>query len=259
MPCTTSSPDDGRRQRHDDVLRDAEQLEAARDAGELGDDVAEVGDDQREHQQERDAEAELLADQIAQPLAGDRAHPRRHLLHDHQRDRDRDHRPQQRVAELRAGQRIGEDAAGVVVDVGGDEARADDGEEQRDARAPALEEASSAAQSLCRSIVITSSAVMMPASRPCSSTTASVIRLYLSKSAATSSCGVSGAQAMYGSLSCDSCAAGDEIGDLDERHGADQLLAGAGQIDRRQRFAAAFELLQRLDRVVDDRGFRRPR
>ena len=91
-------------------------------------------------------------------------------------------------------------------------------------RAPALEELHRARQFLCRSIVITSSAVMMPASRPCSSTTASVIRLYLSNSAATSSCGVSGAQVMYGSLSCDSWIAGDEIGDLDERHGADQLL-----------------------------------
>ena len=90
--------------------------------------------------EERDAEAELLADQIAQPLAGDRAHARRHLLHDDQRDRDRNHRPQQRVAELRAGQRVGEDAAGVVVDVGRDEARADDGQHQHEPRAPALAE-----------------------------------------------------------------------------------------------------------------------
>ena len=81
--------------------------------------------------EERDAEAELLADQIAQPLAGDRAHARRHLLHHDQRDGDRDHRPQQRVAELRAGLRVGEDAAGVVVDVGGDEARADHRQEQQ--------------------------------------------------------------------------------------------------------------------------------
>ena len=77
-------------------------------------------------------------------------------------------------------------------------------------RAPALERTSSAVSRRCRSIVITSSAVMMPAMRPCSSTTASVIRLYLSNSAATSSCGVSGAQAMYGSLSAESWIAGDE-------------------------------------------------
>ena len=118
----------------------AEQLEAARHAGELRDDVAEIGDDERQHQPERDAEAELLADEIAQPLAGDRAHPRRHLLDDDERDGDRDHRPEQRVAELRSGLRVGEDAAGVVVDVGGDEARADDGEQKNETRAPALEE-----------------------------------------------------------------------------------------------------------------------
>ena len=97
-------PDDDRGRSGTTMYRDdAEQLEAARDAGELRHDVAEVRDDEREHQEERDAEAELLADQVAQPLAGDRAHARRHLLHDDQRDRDRDHRPEQRVAELRAG------------------------------------------------------------------------------------------------------------------------------------------------------------
>ena len=130
-------PDDRRGERHDDVARDAEQLEAARDAGELRHHVAEVGDDQRQHQEERDPEAELLANQIAQALAGDRAHARRHLLHDDQRDRGRNHRPQQRVAELRAGHRVGPDAAGVVVDVRGDEPGTDDREEQHDARAPA--------------------------------------------------------------------------------------------------------------------------
>ena len=96
---------------------------------------------------------------------------------------------------------------------------------------------------------------MMPASRPCSSTTASVIRLYLSKSAATSSSGVSGAQAMYGSLSSDSWIAGDEMAILTSGTAPTSLLAGAGQVDRRQRFAAALERLQRLDRIVDDRRF----
>src|SRR3954451_14078104 len=40
-------------------------------------------------------------------------------------------------------------------------------------------------------------------------------------------------------------------GDLDERYGADQLAAGAGEINRRHRFAAAFEPLERGERVVD--------
>ena len=97
-------PDGGRGERHDDVARDAEDLQAARHAGEVGDDVAEVGDDQRQHQEERQPEAEFLANQIAQPLARDGAHARDHFLHHDQRDRDRNHGPEQRVAELGAGQ-----------------------------------------------------------------------------------------------------------------------------------------------------------
>ena len=86
------------------------------------------------------AEAEFLANEIAQSLAGDGAHPRRHLLDDDQRDRDRDHRPEQRVAELRARLRVGEDPARVVVDVRGDEAGPDDREQQHEtARASPLE------------------------------------------------------------------------------------------------------------------------
>ena len=133
-------PHHGRGQRHDNVAGDAEQFEAARHAGELGHHVAEVGDDQGKHQPERDAEAELLANEIAQPLAGHGAHAGRHLLHDDEGNGRRDHRPQQRVAELGACDGVGPDAAGIVVDVRGDEARADDGQEQYDPRAPLLEE-----------------------------------------------------------------------------------------------------------------------
>ena len=87
MPWTTSTQTMSAASGTTMYFDDAEQLEAARDAGELRHDVAEVRDDEREHQEERHAEAELLADEIAQALAGDRAHPRRHLLHDDQRDR----------------------------------------------------------------------------------------------------------------------------------------------------------------------------
>src|SRR5439155_21174047 len=93
-------------------------------------------------------------------------------------------------------------ATRIVVDVGGDESWTDDGEEQHQPCPPTFE---------CpeqrhggyrwRSMEMTSSAVMIPDSRPCSSTTASVTRLYLSKIAATSSSGVSGAQLTGGSLS----------------------------------------------------------
>ena len=81
------------------------------------------------HGEERHAQAELFADQIGEAFAGDRAHARGHFLHHDQRDGGRDQRPQQRVAELRARLRVGEDAAGVVIDVGGDESRPQDGKE----------------------------------------------------------------------------------------------------------------------------------
>src|SRR5207248_11617462 len=41
-----------RRQRHDDVARNPEELEAARHAGKFSYHVSEVGDDEREHQEE---------------------------------------------------------------------------------------------------------------------------------------------------------------------------------------------------------------
>ena len=94
------------------------------------DHVAEVDDDQADHHEKRDAESELLANQIAQALAGDRAHAGAHFLHHDQRHGDGDHGPEQHVSELRAGGGIGPDAAGIVVDVRGDETRTDDGEER---------------------------------------------------------------------------------------------------------------------------------
>ena len=84
--------------------------------------LPEVGQPQHHHGEEGDAQPELFADQVREPLAGDRAHARRHLLHHNQRDGGRDQRPEQGIAELGAGLRIGQDAAGIVVHVGGDEA-----------------------------------------------------------------------------------------------------------------------------------------
>ena len=42
------------------------------------------------------------------------------------------HGPQQQIAELRAGLRVGQDAAGIVIDVRGNEAGTDNSEEQQD-------------------------------------------------------------------------------------------------------------------------------
>jgi len=47
---------------------------------------------------------------------------RSHLLNDDQRDGGGDQRPQQRISKLRAGLRIGENSAGVIIGVGRNEA-----------------------------------------------------------------------------------------------------------------------------------------
>ncbi len=131
-------PDQSGGDRQHDEAGYPEELEAARHAGEFGHDVAEVGHHQHRHQEERDPEAEFLPDQIAQPLARDRTHARGHLLHDDQRDGGRNHRPQQRIAEPRPGDRVGPDSAGVVAAFAGDQSGTDDGDEERQPALPAF-------------------------------------------------------------------------------------------------------------------------
>ena len=87
------------------------------------------------------AQPELFADQVAQAFAGDRPHAGAHFLHHQQSHGDGDHGPQQGVAELGSGIGVGENAAGIVIDVGGDKARPQHGEEEQYADSPALEHA----------------------------------------------------------------------------------------------------------------------
>src|SRR4029077_10345162 len=116
----------------------------------------------------------------------------------------------QSVAELGSGLRVGEDSAGIVIDIGGDEARPEDREEHDEPKLQDGENPSPGRAGLgrattqvfpqstdhplssrflfalncyClrRSIEITSSAVMMPTSLFPLSTTGRMSRLYLSK------------------------------------------------------------------------------
>ena len=89
---------------------------------------------------ERHAQAELFADQVGEPLARDRAHARAHLLRDDENQGDGQQRPQGKIAEARAGGRIGEDAARIVIDVGGDKPRPQDREEDQQVIAEAPQE-----------------------------------------------------------------------------------------------------------------------
>ena len=113
-----------------DVFADTEDAHTRGEAGELGRDVAEVGEAEDDHGEEGHAQTEFFADEIGEAFARDGAHARGHFLHHDQSDGGGDEGPEERVAVFRAGLRIGKDAAGIVIDVGGDEAGADDGEER---------------------------------------------------------------------------------------------------------------------------------
>src|SRR5471030_1608996 len=71
------------------------------------------------------------SDQVGKTLAGRRAHAGRHLLNHDQGNRGGNQRPEKQVAELGSGLGIGEDATRVVVHVGGNEPRPQDGEERQ--------------------------------------------------------------------------------------------------------------------------------
>ena len=129
-------PYDDRTHRHGRISRKPEQLEAGSNPDKLCHHIAEIGDQNPKHHQKRDTQSEFLADQVAQALAGHGPHAGTHLLHHDQRDRNRDHGPQQKMSELRPGGRIGQDAAGIIVDVRGNEPRTHHGKEQQDPALP---------------------------------------------------------------------------------------------------------------------------
>src|ERR1035441_7728152 len=133
-------PDREGGQRDGDVAADVEQLERTGHAGEFGHHVGQVSQHQDTHQQEGDAQAELFADEVGEALAGDGAHAGTHLLDDDERHGNGHQSPQGQIAVAGAGGGIGVDAAGIVIDDGGDEAGPNDGEEDRQVVAEALDE-----------------------------------------------------------------------------------------------------------------------
>ena len=91
------------RERHGDVFADAENLHGRGDAGEFRHGVAQIHGERGDHHEESGAEAEFFADQVGEAFAGDDAHARAHFFADVERDGHGDQRPEQGVAELRAG------------------------------------------------------------------------------------------------------------------------------------------------------------
>ena len=113
-----------------DRHRHPEQRERRADAGELGERRAEVRHEHRRHRERRPADREVLADQVEQPAPRREAEPGARLLRDEQGDHRREHHPEERVAELRADDRVRRDAARIVVGEAADDARAEHGEER---------------------------------------------------------------------------------------------------------------------------------
>ena len=124
---------------HGEIAFDPEHLHPGREPGKLCYGVAEIHDQEEGHQDERHAQTEFLTDQVCQALARHHAHARHHLLHNDERHRDGDQRPQQAEPELRPSLGIGQDAARVVIHVGGDDARSDDRHEDDQVEAQAAQ------------------------------------------------------------------------------------------------------------------------
>ena len=113
------------REQHDvDLARAAgDQLERVAHGAKIGGDVERVGGGEQADDEVEQRPREVLADVGGEPVPGDPADTRADDLNaDHQR-RGEEHRPQQAVAVLRAGLRIGGDAARIVVRRAGDEPR----------------------------------------------------------------------------------------------------------------------------------------
>src|SRR5205814_124839 len=147
----------------------------------------EVRDQHREHRESRPAHAESLADEPGETLAGRERETRAHLLRDRERECRHDKDPHEAEAELRAGDRIGRDPAGIVVRERGDESGSEREQIEADAPQRARVRLDLFFQPRGSMISTTSSIVTVPMSLPRASTTGSASRSYFAMSAATSS------------------------------------------------------------------------
>src|SRR5436190_1323021 len=127
---------DDRRQRHDHVAVESEVFGGQRHADELRADDHEVQKEQAAYRVPAPEAAEALGDELGKTDAGDGAEPDDHLLVDDQDRHQQEQRPEQRVAEVLAGLRVGGDAARVVVAYQNDNAGPDDRREGEQPSAP---------------------------------------------------------------------------------------------------------------------------
>ena len=128
-------PDRGQERAQRD--RHPEQGQGRADARELGDRVAQVRREHRQDREGRPANAVALADQAGQAVAGREAEASAGLLGDHQRELRDEQDPEQVIAELGAGDRVGGDPTGVVVGEARDDPGTDDREQGSNAESRA--------------------------------------------------------------------------------------------------------------------------
>jgi hypothetical protein len=117
-----------------------EETEGISDAREFRHDVGHVEEHQQRHSEESDAQAELFANEIRKSFARNGAHAGAHFLGEDEHHGDGKQGPERKIAEARAGLRISDDTAGVIIHHRGDEAGADDGEEDSNVIAETAEE-----------------------------------------------------------------------------------------------------------------------
>ena len=115
-------------------------LQAARDTGKFRDHVAEVDDQNPIIMKKVMRNPNSSRIRSLRPLPVTAPMRAADLLHYDQGHGNGNQGPQQHVAKLRTGRRIGLDAVGIVVDVGGNETGSDDGEEDQDPDFPAFPE-----------------------------------------------------------------------------------------------------------------------
>jgi hypothetical protein len=111
-----------------------QQLRARGNAGKLGAERAEVGEDEGCEHYRRGAKAGSVAHEREQALLRDAAHPRPELVVDDQRCGRECKDPEEPVAVLGAQDRVGGDPGGIVVREPSEQARPEHGEERRDPR-----------------------------------------------------------------------------------------------------------------------------
>src|SRR5580765_3231748 len=132
------NPNEESSQGNRDILGDAEKFHGDGNAGKFSNDVGEIDEKTCGHDKERGAESEFLANEIGETFAGNDAHASAHFHGDVQGDGHGDKRPEQRIAVSAAGLGVGGDAAGIVIDIGSDDAGTDDGEKKEHATAPGI-------------------------------------------------------------------------------------------------------------------------